>query len=91
MLFRQVCHHAGSLDFGVITAAAGYLRKELDFYIFGFDVIIEKGTGMFCILVMLVLRTHRTASTPRPNVSLPFIHITLTMVLLDRPTLHCGP
>lgn len=51
-VFRQVCHHAGSLDFGIVTAAAGYLRMELDFYIFGFDVIIERGTGVLCILDM---------------------------------------
>ncbi|CAL8467809.1 g7347 [Coccomyxa elongata] len=41
---------SGALDFGVITAAAGYLRKELDFHIFGFDVIIEKGTGQHYIV-----------------------------------------
>ncbi|BDA42524.1 Inositol-tetrakisphosphate 1-kinase [Coccomyxa sp. Obi] len=39
-----------SLNFGVITGAARYLRRELDFHIFGFDVIIENETGQHYIV-----------------------------------------
>lgn len=85
-----MCHHAGSLDFEVITAAAGYLRKELDFYIFGFDVIIEKGTGEFPTSSWR--HCNVGVEDPKPKVSPPMhYYITLTMLLLDRPTLHRGP
>lgn len=34
------------LDSAFVTAAATYLRNQLNFNIFGFDVIVEAGTGM---------------------------------------------
>ena len=34
------------LDSGYVSAVATYLQEQLDFHFFGFDVIVEAGTGM---------------------------------------------
>lgn len=39
-----------SLDLGLVTDAANWLRKKLNLTIFGFDVIIQEGTGDHVII-----------------------------------------